>query len=442
MDFVELEYVDDPAHLFAGLAHLPYAIFFDSGRPYDQRERYSIIAASPRTLISIDQEDFSDPFALVKKYLQPYQSLSCPDEIKSLPFKCGAMGYFGYDLAHRYHGVSRKTRADIHLPIAVIGIYEWSVIIDHQGKKTWLVMIKKDRTLIDLIQKILLKNLSADETFKITAEFSANFSFDHYAQAFEKIQWHIRQGDCYQVNLCQRFSANYTGSLWQAYRQLRRINPAPFAIYMKLAHSQQAILSLSPERFLQVKQRQVETKPIKGTIARHSVAAEDQKNIQQLKSSEKDLAENLMIVDLLRNDLGKCCQPGSIRVPALAQIETFPQVHHLVSTITGKLKPSMHAIDLLRACFPGGSITGAPKKRAMEIIESLEPHQRSIYCGSMGYISYDGDMDCNIAIRTLIADNHRLHCYAGGGIVADSQLMAEYQESITKISNLITTLTR
>lgn len=439
MKYLELPYVDDAATLFTAFAHLPYAVFFDSGQPYDQRERYSMMTAKPSATILINHQDASrDPFELMKAQLQPYQALTCPDEIKTLPFKLGAIGYFSYDLGYRYFNLKRQTMADITLPDAVIGIYDWSIIIDHNEKKTWLLFKKNNSGIVDYVKKLIKTHATKPEPFKITSSFQANFTFDHYAHAFEKIKHHIYQGNCYQVNLCQRFAATYRGSLWHAYQQLRRINPAPFAIYMNL--NQQAILSLSPERFLKVNNGAVETKPIKGTMARAKNERDDQRLKQQLQSSEKDRAENLMIVDLLRHDLSKCCRPHSIQVPQFAQLETFPQVHHLVSTITGQLKPSMHALDLWRHCFPGGSITGAPKKSAMRIIDSLEPHHRSVYCGSIGYVSYDGDMDCNIAIRTLIADHGKIYCYGGGGIVADSELTHEYQESITKISNLMETL--
>jgi len=240
------------------------------------------------------------------------------------------------------------------------------------------------------------------------------------------------------VNFAQHFSACYQGEEWQAYKILRRAIPSPFSAYYNLG--KQTLLSISPERFISVIDDHIEAKPIKGTIARNDDREIDNRNRQTLFNSTKDRAENLMIVDLLRNDLGKACEPGSIHVEKLFDVESFANVHHLVSTITGKLADDQTNLTLLKACFPGGSITGAPKRRAMQIIDELEGVQRSIYCGSIGYISRCGHMDTNIAIRTLLADGETLHCWGGGGIVADSNAESEYQESLTKVKKLLNRL--
>jgi len=258
---------------------------------------------------------------------------------------------------------------------------------------------------------------------------------ESYGHAFDRIHQYIIEGDCYQANLSQRFEAEFEGSSWQAYQQIRKGNPAPYSAYLSLPNCE--ILSASPERFLKVSGDDVETKPIKGTSPRGKDEIEDQMFAQQLMDSEKDKAENLMIVDLLRNDLGKSCKTGSISVPSLFTLESFPAVHHLVSTVTGKLSDNKHAIDLLRGCFLGGSITGVPKIRSMEIIEELETHRRGIYCGSIGYIDFNGNMDSNIAIRTLAAINNKLYCSAGGAIVADSNVDAEYQETFDKVDRML-----
>ncbi|MGH6635613.1 MAG: aminodeoxychorismate synthase component I, partial [Gammaproteobacteria bacterium] len=246
---------------------------------------------------------------------------------------------------------------------------------------------------------------------------------------------YIREGDCYQVNLAQRFSARARGDAWLAYRQLRSLNPAPFSAFLSTPSG--AVLSSSPERFLHVNKGLVETKPIKGTRPRAVDQGRDRALMEELRHSPKDRAENLMIVDLLRNDLGKTCAIGSIKVPKLFAVESYATVHHLVSTITGRLGLGKHALDLVAGCFPGGSITGAPKLRAMEIIEELEPHRRSAYCGSIGYIGFDGRMDTNIAIRTLVYCEGLIHAWAGGGIVADSDEEAEYQETLDKAAALL-----
>jgi para-aminobenzoate synthetase component 1 len=268
----------------------------------------------------------------------------------------------------------------------------------------------------------------------------SNLGKDDYARAFDRVQAHIAQGDCYQVNLTQRFSANVRGNAWHAYENLRRINPAPFSAFLQ--HPACRVLSSSPERFLKLTGEHVETQPIKGTRPRSADGRRDKALAEELRASEKDRAENVMIVDLLRNDLGKQCVPGSVSASRLFDVESFASVHHLVSTVEGRLNPGRHAADLLRACFPGGSITGAPKLRAMEIIESLEPQRRSVYCGAIGYIGFDGNMDTNIAIRTLLETGKKIHAWAGGGIVVDSQLESEYQESFDKAAAMLAVLSR
>jgi para-aminobenzoate synthetase component 1 len=277
---------------------------------------------------------------------------------------------------------------------------------------------------------------ATEETgFRITSDVKSNMTREEYGQAFNKIKQYIRDGDCYQVNLSQRFSADFEGNTWSAYLQLRNVNPAPYAAYLNLPSG--AVLSSSPERFLRVSGNQVETKPIKGTIRRSVFAYEDKELAVCLLESEKDRAENLMIVDLLRNDISKSCEAGSVVVPKLFALETYATVHHLVSTITGRLAKNKHALDLFRGCFPGGSITGAPKLRSMEIIEELEPHRRSIYCGSIIHIGFDGNMDSNICIRTLTKYKDKLYFNAGGGIVWDSRVDAEYKECFDKAAAML-----
>ena len=261
-----------------------------------------------------------------------------------------------------------------------------------------------------------------------------------YAQAFQRIQHYIQEGDCYQVNLAMRFSAACRGNPWVAYQHLRTFNPAPYSAYLNFPQVQ--VLSSSPERFLKVTAGKVETKPIKGTRPRVQDAVGDATQVLELSESVKDRAENLMIVDLLRNDIGKNCEPGSVHVPRLFEIETYATVHHMVSTVRGQLLVGHGALDLLRGCFPGGSITGAPKIRAMEIIEELEPTRRGVYCGAIGYIGFDGNMDSNIAIRTLVHAGHTIRFCAGGGIVADSDAELEYQECLHKAAALLHLLER
>jgi para-aminobenzoate synthetase component 1 len=285
-------------------------------------------------------------------------------------------------------------------------------------------------------------NPSIFEGFSLTSPWHSNMNKAAYKEKFLAVQQYLLSGDCYQINLAQRFKASYQGNEFIAYKTLRQENKAPFSAFIRLDNS--AILSLSPERFLQSSRGRVQSKPIKGTIPRSQNIAVDLNNANILKASTKDRAENLMIVDLLRNDISKVCIPGTVKVPKLFDIESFPAVHHLVSTVVGDLNPEKTASDLLRGAFPGGSITGAPKIRAMEIIESLEPHRRSIYCGSIGYISCCGTMDSSITIRTLICQSpdKNIYCWAGGGLVADSNVDSEYQETFDKVQRILPVLSR
>ena len=340
--------------------------------------------------------------------------------------------------------------ADIDLPEMCVGIYPWAIVQDHQQQQAWLVQnhalggaynfLEIEQLCTKAAQNTLFHEpqqflKSFNNPFKING-FERKVNVSDYAAAIAKIQAYIRAGDCYQVNYAQRFSATYSGDPLQAYLALRDALPSPFSAYMAL--EQGAILSLSPERFIQVRGDYVETKPIKGTIKRGATPDDDRANAQWLANSPKNRAENVMIVDLLRNDLSKHCV--NVRVPRLCELQTFANVHHLVSTVSAQLKPGATALDVLRDSFPGGSITGAPKIRAMEIIEELEPSRRSLYCGSLGYVSADGQMDTNIAIRTLVCDGEQIHCWGGGGIVADSETEQEYKESIAKVKVLMDTL--
>jgi len=364
------------------------------------------------------------------------------DAVPGVPFAGGALGYLGYDLGRRFEHLASQAEADIGMPELAIGIYDWAVVVDHERRRAWLVGQGRDAKTFDeweaLQRRVESGSSAVLPAFEVVSAVEASFDSDTYADAFRAIQDHIRRGDCYQVNLTQRFTARARGDAWHAYLQLRQINPAPFSAYLK--HPAGTILSSSPERFLRLKGGHVQTRPIKGTRPRDADKARDQRLSHDLAASAKDRAENVMIVDLLRNDLGKSCVPGSIHASKLFSVESFASVHHLVSTVEGRLRPDQHAVDLIRGCFPGGSITGAPKLRSMQIIEALEPYRRSVYCGAIGYIGFDGDMDTNVAIRTLLKADDRIHAWAGGGIVADSVLEAEYQESFDKAAALLAVL--
>jgi len=434
MPISQIPYPEDSAELFAHFAHLPYAIFLDSCHPHYEETRFDIMSAEPISTLTTDDDSSCEPFSIVKQRLKtmpnPFQQT-----FPELPFTTGALGYFGYDVGRLLETLPDKTQSDIPFPNACIGFYDWSIVVDHKNHVAWLITETDEK--IDYVQQ-LLSIKPKENSFHITKTFEANMTKQEYAGAFEKLQQHILDGDCYEANLCQRFTASFEGSPWQAYRILRKINPAPFAAFYH--HPKGCLLSLSPERFLQVRDDIAITKPIKGTQPRSIDPAQDKNNAERLKNSEKDKSENLMVVDLLRNDFGKCCVPGSIQVPKLFALESFRNVHHLVSTITGKLEKGNHALDLLKHCFPGGSITGAPKISAMKIIENLEPHRRSVYCGTIGYFDVRGNMDCNIVIRTMLCCDNKIHCYAGGAIVSDSICDNEYQETLDKVGNLLSTL--
>lgn len=459
----QLPYQPDSAVLFAHVAHLPWAMFLDSGQltnpatgmPGSQYGRYDILVANPLMTFSTDGQGTTvcvdgqthistdDPFQLLKEALLPYHATKT-----EWPFTGGAVGYFGYDLARRLERLDSIAYDDGAIPQMQVGLYDWAVIVDHRNKTAHLVSNGFDHRTRECWGKLcaLFDNAQVAENtepaqFEVTSAVCSNMDKASYQAAFDAIQTYIHEGDCYQVNLAQRFSATARGDAWLAYQKLREISPAPFMAYMNFGHMH--VISGSPERFLQVVDKHVETRPIKGTRPRADDMALDQAYAQELLSSIKDKAENLMIVDLLRNDISKNCATGSVRADKLFQLQSFANVHHLVSIVTGELQDDKTAIDLLRGCFPGGSITGAPKLRAMQIIEALEPHRRGVYCGAIGYIGFDGNMDTNIAIRTAVymADagnaEGEISFYAGGGIVADSDLDKEYAETLDKASSML-----
>lgn len=440
-----LPYFADSAALFEAVAHLPWAVWLDSGFPHSDQGRFDIIAAEPALTLTTRGEitqinrngsvifSNQDPFSLLKEALQ----VSRHEGFAGLPFNGGAIGYFSYDLARRIEKLPVIAIDAEQIPELAVGIYNWAVVVDHLRRQTFLVGHGCDefhwQLLIGLFSQIPAN--PQQNTFKLTGDVKTNTTKLDYSHAFDQIKHYLKEGDCYQVNLSQRFAASCSGDPWGAYRLLREMNSAPFSAYLNFPEVQ--ILSSSPERFLKLINGQVETKPIKGTRPRKAYPASDWHQIDQLRYSPKDRAENLMIVDLLRNDLSKTCKKGSVKVPALFAVESYATVHHLVSTVSGTLAPDKHALDLLKTCFPGGSITGAPKIRAMEIIEELEPNRRGVYCGAIGYIGFDGNMDSNIAIRTLVHSNNTIRFWAGGGIVNDSELEEEYQECFDKAAALL-----
>ena len=444
-----LPYFTDSAELFSVCADKAWAVFLDSGFPGSNQGRYDIIAADPVcTLVThgeiteitgngVVTKSTGNPFDLVKQQLCAFlPDANLETGLDDLPFNGGAIGYFAYDLARRLEVLPICAEDAEHIAEMAIGIYPWAVIVDHQLQKSYLVGYCDQQKWQGLIKQFSRLPVRQDvHAFKVIGEIKPNMDKDAYIHAFNRIKHYLKEGDCYQVNLAQRFAARCDGDPWTAYRTLRQLNAAPFSCYLNLPEVR--ILSSSPERFLKLTDGVVETKPIKGTRPRKQDYAEDQQQIKNLEASSKDRAENLMIVDLLRNDISKTCKSGSVKVPVLFDVESYATVHHLVSTVTGILADNQHALDLLKSCFPGGSITGAPKIRAMEIIEELEPNRRGVYCGAIGYIGFNGNMDTNIAIRTLVSSENTIRFWAGGGIVNDSVVEEEYQESFDKAAALL-----
>jgi len=448
---IALPYRPDSAPLFAAVVDRRWPVFLDSGRPYCTQGRYDILSADPRTRLvtrgpltevrvgRAGWTSVADPFSLVQEALGPRRP-----KVSGLPFSGGAIGWFAYDLARRLECLPSLALDVEGTPDMAVGIYDWALVVDHEERCTRLVA--RDPGRLAKYRALFAAALAGRQVarsrvpFRVLDRVCSNLSRGRYLHAVGRIQHYLREGDCYQVNLAQRFAVPAQGDPWQAYQDLRVINPAPFSAYLATPDCQ--VLCSSPERFLLVRDGAVETRPIKGTRPRVADPGEDRLLAQALQASPKDRAENVMIVDLLRNDLGKVCAIGSIQVPELFKVEGFARVHHLVSTVRGRLAEGRTAVDLLRACFPGGSITGAPKRRAMEVIEELEPQRRGIYCGAIGYLGHDGAMDTNIVIRTLVYSNGVARLWAGGGIVADSDPEAEYRETLDKAAPLLDLLER
>lgn len=463
----ELPYVDS-ADLFEKVADQPWAIFLDSGNTDHMIEQgrhadFDVMAIQPQaTLVfdgtithfshgTLEEELYGDPLSILQSAIPPLADESTGSD-RYLP---GAYGYFSYDLVRQYENIPDLTRDDEQLPMMAMGIYHVVLVIDHREQSTRIVQLGQSESVKSVVNEwkelvewmaeferdmneffaedpVKLRDKPAFRTAGLLSGFlRENMGRDVYRKRFQKVRDYTIAGDCYQVNLTKQFSAQVTGDAWLTYRYLRTKSPAPYGSYMNLPFAQ--VLSNSPESFIQCRDRMVVTSPIKGTRPRvHGDVDADQAEIDALKNSAKDRAENLMIVDLMRNDLSRCCELGSVKVPKLFEIHSFANVHHLISTVTGRLKHELHSLDLFRACFPGGSITGAPKIRAMEIIEELEVNRRGLYCGSIAYLGVDGSLESNIAIRTIVVKDGVARYSAGGGLVIDSDVELEYQELLDK----------
>ncbi len=442
---VTLDYHPQLAHqLFERIHEKAWSMLLSSATAEHPDSRYDIIVCDPLATVTsvngvttvscqeLSDSNFDNAFAALQLLEQNLSDLSLLEP--QLPFCGGLLGLLGYDLGKQIETLPTTAEADISLPDLAVGLYNWAVVIDHEIKCAFAVGIDAKSQY----SKLTALSGKTTQLFRLTAKWQSNMSKQDYFDKFAQVKEYIFAGDCYQINLAQRFEVPYQGCEWQAYKTLEQVNKGPFSAFLRL--EQGAVLSVSPERFISLDGKKMQTKPIKGTRPKlHDIDA-DKAQIEALANAEKDQAENLMIVDLLRNDFGRVAKPGSVKVPKLFDVETFPAVHHLVSTVEATLQDETSASELLKACFPGGSITGAPKIRAMEIIEELEPHARNAYCGSIGYISANGKMDTSITIRTLVAEQGKLYAWAGGGLVADSEVEAEYQETFDKLAKILPTL--
>lgn len=447
---IELPYnTDTTLNLFNVLHSNPWSMLLYSGHNNTHPEaRFDILVTNPSLVLTaqngtvtiLNNENYiiehKDPFSILKKYTKIFRLQS--DSSYPIPFQGGFVGIFGYDLFKYIESYSKLSKPDIHLPDMAIGLYRWAIISDHKLSKNYLVTHDDPNPILNWIYTYH-SNYNNQELFQLLTPWKSNIDRSSYNKKFHIIKQHLTLGNCYQICLSQRFQASYTGSDWIAFRQLLRYNQVPFSAFIRLP-KQCSILSFSPERFLQLRNSYIKTQPIKGTLPRLKDVQNDQKQIIKLMQSIKNQSENLMIVDLLRNDIGKVAVPGTIYVDKLFDIQSFNQVHHMVSTIIGKLDTNFCACDLLRACFPGGSITGAPKIQAIKLLTKLEPNCRNIWSGSIGYMSCCGNMDTNIAIRTLFTEKNQIYCSVGSGIVFDSHQELEYQEMQHKISTLLTPL--
>jgi para-aminobenzoate synthetase component I len=418
-------------------------IFLDSANCQHPNANYSFIACDPFHVMGLNDIKGQNPFMQLERSLAHYSLPLLPD---CPPFQGGVAGSFGYELGIHLEKIPGALKNDLQFPEMLIGFYDLVLAIDHTLNQAWVFssgfpeidpkkrLIRAQKRL-DWFLEIIATCLPLDVPHfqPITPdEIHANFTQSEYEQAVEKVREYILAGDIFEANISQRFSALFPENLmhFDLYRTLRQNNPAPFSGYLEFGDY--VIASASPERSLQLRAGEVEACPIKGTAPRSADPTEDKKAAEKLLASEKDKAENTMIVDLMRNDLSRVCLPHSVKVPTLCGLESFATVHHLVSRVQGKLMPNKKAIDLLKATFPGGSIIGAPKIRAMEIIAEIEPTVRGPYCGSMGYIGFNGEMDLSIIIRSFVCRKNWVTYQVGGAVTFDSDPHEEYLETLHK----------
>ncbi len=486
----EADFGTPPEELFAAISDRPGSFLLDSALPAGGLGAWSFIGFDPFLVFRATGDEITlrrgeaietrrgDPLAALRELLQrqgdPEAGHRKAEDRNAerrgttavLPFSGGAVGYFSYELCARLERIPRTSVDDAPAPDMEFGFYDGIIAYEHAAGKYYLAANPVDKaeagTILERLKSVRKVERVAPNAFSVSAkenaqkpgispalsldsaetnalgttrstsdpELGSNYTKSQYLAAIEKVKSYIAAGDVYQVNLSQRFEALLRCPPYELYRRLRELSPAPFACYLNCGAMQ--VVSSSPERFLRIRDGRVETRPIKGTRPRGKTPEDDARLQGELLGSAKDRAELLMIVDLERNDLGRVCAPGSIRVDRLYELETHPTVHHLVAAVSGQLQPGGDAVDCIRAMFPGGSITGAPKIRAMQIIDEIETRRRHVYTGALGYLGFDGNCDLNIAIRTICCAGGRAHYHAGGGIVWDSDPEAEYQETLDK----------
>ena len=450
----------NPVALFQNVAHDTYALLMHSSVVSTECGRYSYICWDPQRVIltkgNLNYMDgvptLGNPFDALGTMISDYSLSTNPD---LPPFQTGAAGLFGYDLCQQLETLDAPVNDELQFYDMYMGVYDTIIAFDHIKRQAWIISSgypERDEELrqtrikarikqfSDKLATPVVSNIDTMPNFNKTL-IQSNFTESGYHQAIEKIKEYILAGDVFQVNLTQRFQCYLDDPMdyYDLFKRIINLNPAPFAAYVNLDNY--FLVSVSPERFIKLTDKKVQTRPIKGTMPRYPDPVQDEQAAYVLQNSSKDRSENIMIVDLMRNDLSRVCKPASIHVPHLCQLESHETVHHLVSVLEGELKDDYTAIDLLKASFPGGSITGAPKVRAMEIIYELEGTKRGPYCGSVGFISFNGNMDTSIAIRTYCIRDNYVTFQAGGAIVLDSDPAMEYQESLNKVRALRRALT-
>ncbi len=442
INILKLDYLEDTSIVYDLIHDHDWPIYLCSNNKIFPDHKYDIITAQPRekiffyndnTIIERNGKKITsteEPIYVLKDLMKKYKN-----DNSDLPFTGGAIGYISYDHGARYENISQKYN-DFNIPSFAFGLYDWAYIADHDAKQSCLIYHEKNsfiKSIIDLLNSYP-KN-QKEYFFKIKSKCESNTTYSEYKKKFDKIKRYIEEGDCYQINFSQRFSAKYEGDCYSIFKKLNKVYASPYTGFINFPFIK--IMTFSPECFISQNKEHVSTKPIKGTRPISKDSIENKKIIDELLNSDKDKAENLMIVDLLRNDFGRNCKYGSVNVENLFDVETFSNVHHLVSTVNGTISNNSDIYSLLKGCFPGGSITGAPKIRAMQIIDEIECSNRGIYCGSIGYVSGNDKSNLNIAIRTIFADDNTLYFWGGGGIVYDSEVELEYKETLDKVRPLL-----